>query len=142
MDFPHRPYRPVLVSVETVAALAEIHPESVVYMCEAGAYRWAWDFGTGDRREIRIWVGEVMSRSHAGLPLTDVLRRVIGHETEPLLRASTVCAMFAVPHPTIHRLVAAGQLRGPLDSNIQWITRASLQEFLTRRLLEPEPSLK
>jgi hypothetical protein len=131
-------YRAVLVDVNTVTALWSLPPATVLAMIECGQIRWAWDVSVhhGPRREIRVWLRELFDPLAARiLSARGVVESVIGHATEPRLRATTLRRMIMVPPMTIHRLVEVESLRGDVAGGVLWITRASLVEFLTQRLI-------
>lgn len=131
------PYRAVLVDVNTVVALWSLPPSTVLAMIECGQIRWAWDVSThGAHREIRVWLRELFqSTSVRTMGAREVVEAVIGYTAEARLRASTVRRMVMVPHVTIHRLTELGQLEGSVEDGKLWISRASLADFLTRRLI-------
>lgn len=131
-----RSYRPVLVSVNVAMQVLGYDADSVVMMAESGRLRWVWDVSVHQavKRELRFWMGELLNPTQPR-NTGDVIQAVIGHETQPRLRAVTVGHTLLVRRPTIHALVHTGALTGPLVGGVQWIDRNSLEEFLRNRLL-------
>lgn len=132
------PYRSVLVDVHTVVTLWSLPPATVLAMIECGQIRWAWDVSVpaGAAREVRVWLRELFAAELSrGLDVKAVIESVVGHSTEPRLRGQTVVRTLQVSTQTVHNLVAAGELKGAVEERVLWVTRASLVEFLLRRLI-------
>lgn len=139
---PKVTWRPVLVDTRIAMAELGFTAKTIREMRDAGEMRWVWDVSVpaADIENTRFWLGELMrlKTGDAGarnLPVAEVRPCVVGHETQPELRSLTVCNLLLVTHPTLLALHRAGELRGRVDRCVRWIERASLVEFLSRRLI-------
>jgi len=127
-----------LVDVGTVAVLWSLPQSAILAMIGSAQIHWAWDVSVhpGPAREVRIWFRElraphlVRAMSPAG-----VIDAVIGHPAERRLRAQTVGSILMVAGQVVSDLVAAGEISGTVEDSGLWVTRASLVEFLARRLI-------
>jgi hypothetical protein len=60
------PSRRPLVTIEGAVTLLDLDPLAVTHACENGLLGWAFDLGTGDRRELRIWRGSIAAWLRTG----------------------------------------------------------------------------
>jgi hypothetical protein len=128
-----------LVTVEAARVLLSIDEDSVLALVDHGQLRWAWDIAVGQSRirEVRIWAQCVVARQQGaeqpGRDLASVVPDVIGVTTRTRLRASEVRALMCCSPQHIQRLVASGALDGDVEDRTRWVTRVSLEQFLTSR---------
>lgn len=128
-----------LVDMHTARAALGIDEDSVLALIESGDLRWAWDISIrrGVIREVRIWTRCIAARQ-CGLPqpadsITEVLPLVLGPVARDRFRAAEVRALFCCAQQTIQRLVEAGILSGDIHGRTLWVSRSSLESFLTHR---------
>lgn len=60
------PSRRPLVTLEGAVTLLDLDPLAITHACENGLIGWAFDLGTGDRRELRIWRGSIAAWLRSG----------------------------------------------------------------------------
>jgi hypothetical protein len=60
------PSRRPLVTLEGAVTLLDLDPLAVTHACENGLLGWAFNLGTGDRRELRIWRGSIAAWLRSG----------------------------------------------------------------------------
>jgi hypothetical protein len=133
--------RTALVTVETARCALGVDTDSILAMLDDGTLRWAWNISAGSQlREIRIWARDVITyqtglgpeRLHSS---TEVIDSVIGTQRDRLSSVEISTHILICSRDLAGDLVRLGQLRGDLVGHTQWITRDSLVQFLTRRLL-------
>ena len=130
--------RTVLVSVEVARAVLGVDAETIYGQIDCGGIRWAWDIACQPReiREVRVWARELIAPDTAGeLQRGAVIEAVIGTHKERL-RAVEVGQLLICSRPHIHKLVATGDLAGPLAGGTQYIERESLAQFLNNRMMQ------
>ena len=135
-----REYRPVLLDVSGAMYTLRLEQATVLEMVDTGELRWVFDVATrapgATRRELRFWLGELLAPgAHTDKSARDVVEAVVGHEVSPELRSHTVCNLLRVARPHLRRLAVTGELRGDVNGRVRWIERASLCQFLERRLV-------
>lgn len=133
------PASAALMGIDAARVLLCADEDSVMAMIDHGHLRWAWDISVsgGPLREVRIWIQCVVARQR-GLPqpgraLGDVIPEVIGVTTRTRLQASKVRDLLNCSQQHIQRLVEAGALQGDVEQRTRWVTRESLERFLTVR---------
>lgn len=135
----------VLVPLDTVRAVLGLDAEGVIKRVEAGQFRWVWDIsrqapGRPRRaglnvRELRFWASELIAPGACRtLPPEQVIELILGGR-RPLWRAGEVVQRLLCSRSCVKRLVDAGELSGPLQHRLRWISRRSLAGFLRRRLV-------
>jgi hypothetical protein len=136
----------VLVPLDTVRAVLGLDAEGVVERVEAGQLRWVWDISARARgrrpcsrlnvRELRFWASELIAPGPCrALPPEQVIGLILGAQRQ-CWRAGEVVQRLLCSRSIVKRLVDAGELSGPLEHRLRWITRQSLADFLRRRLVE------
>lgn len=135
-------HTPVLVCLSTATAKLRFTRQTITEMRECGELRWVWDVSVrrADIMEVRFWYQELeMVRvgdfSAVKLSPDFVIQSIIGHDTQALLRSTTVCETLDVQHPTLMEYHRAGELDGDVVNGVRMTTRDSLVRFLARRLL-------
>lgn len=141
----HRPLRPVLVPLPVVMETLKLRREAVAELVECGELRWVWDISRENacRVEHRYWLGEIFRRVGAApltgpsqLTLADVVEHVIGRaQTVPLIHSESVADIIWTTRTQVHTWLARKELEGHIVSKRQFVTRASLTAFLTRRIV-------
>lgn len=129
-----------LIDAATVRAITGRDSETLTQMAEGqslfGAFNWVWNVAqspTG-RAERRFWLTEVIAPDKAaGLDLPVVLQKILGGRHS--YRAAEAGQLLMVDDMTIFRLHRAGLLQGPIVGRTRHITRDSLEQFLTERLI-------
>lgn len=129
-----------LVDMGYVRAHLGLDTDGVVALVESGQYRWVWDIGVHDAAasrsipEYRFWINELPSPAvYRDLTPARVVAEVIGHHRPRLSRGELV-HLFVTNRPTIKKMCDAGELQADAGDR-HYVTRASLEAFLTRRLL-------
>lgn len=140
----HRPLRPVLVPLSDTTTLLKLRHEAVLDMVDCGELRWVWNIARAgaSRAEYRFWLGEIFARIGAApltmpaVPTLDVvIRCVIGRDKSvPHLHSESVADLLGTRRQVVHAWLATGELAGPAVGRKQYVTRASLEAFLTRRI--------
>ncbi len=133
-----RPYRPVLVSPD-VAMVQLGCDAAALYEMADGDLRWVWNISErpdGAARNLRFWMGELKDRSLRDMDPAQAIEAVAGHPFERTLSRRTVGHLLLLRPPSVLALVRGGQLVRPTGGNRSQVTRASLVDFLHRRLLE------
>lgn len=129
--------RTALVPVETARAVLGCEAEGVWARIESGELLYAFNISAvsaGNKaREVRLWVGELMGRPRRP-GLEQALEEILG-TFRAQYRAHEVWQMLLCSRPHLRRLLHAGELGGPRKGAVQYITRASLADFLRRRWL-------
>lgn len=130
-----RQWRPVLVDISVAKYLLNVDSSTVYNMVLAGDLRWVWNVsGSAAGRDLRFWMGELLARA-CTLDQPTVIEAIIGSGRGEFISGITVAQTLDVDRAQILRYVATGELQGKVDGNVRRITRASLRDFLTRRLL-------
>lgn len=133
------PSTAALVTVEAARVLLSLDEDSVLALVDHGQLRWAWDIAVAQSRirEVRIWAQCLVARQQGGeqpgRDLAAVVPEVIGVTTRTRLRASEVRGLLCCSQQHIQRLVASGALDGDVEDRTRWVTRISLEKFLTSR---------
>lgn len=128
-----------LVDMHTARAALGIDEDSVLALIESGDLRWAWDISIrrGVIREVRIWARCISARqvgiAQPGESIAEVIPCVLGPATRDRFRSAEVRALFCCAQQTIQRLVEAGILSGEIQGRTLWVSRSSLESFLTHR---------
>jgi hypothetical protein len=132
-----RRIRPVLVDVNSVMQMLCVSAESVYELVDGGDLRWVWNVSEkpDGTRLLRFWVGELMPSHRPACSLPEAIAAVIGHPHETNLSRRTAGDILLLRSPSIKSLVDGGELLPPTQFDTGHITRASLVEFLTRRLV-------
>jgi hypothetical protein len=133
--------RTSLVTLDMARACLGIPAGEAMARVEDGRLPWAWDLaastaGEHKVREVRLWVA-CLSQDPAALTrmtLPAVIAEVIGSRRERF-SATELSDRMMISHQSLFRLVRAGELSGELAGHVQWISRRSLEKFLTRRKL-------
>jgi hypothetical protein len=60
------PSRRPLVTLEGAVTLLDMDPLAITHACENGLLAWAFNLGTGDRWELRIWRGSIAAWLRTG----------------------------------------------------------------------------
>jgi hypothetical protein len=128
--------RTVLVTVETAKAALGLDAESIWAMIDCGEIRWAWNIATrvNGLREIRIWARELMQPG-LELPASEVIDMLIGTSRPRLTSVEIARHVLCCSRPHMLDLLRSGELAGDMVGHHQFVHRASLAEFLTRRML-------
>jgi hypothetical protein len=127
-----------LVDVNKVAELWSLPPSAILAMVDCAQIHWAWDVSVQQGRErcVRVWFRELFAPHLVrAMSAAGVIAAVLGHPTERRLLAQTVSRILMVSDKTVQDLVAAGELSGAVEDSGLWVTRASLAEFLSRRII-------
>jgi predicted DNA-binding transcriptional regulator AlpA len=142
--------RTALVTIDTVKSVLGLSTDDIHERIEDGRLFWVWDISVGhhQNRELRFWAREIVTFSLHQAPgslrvpvLTQALDAIIGH-SRPRLRTREIADLLHISRPTIMRLIGQGHLIpvGQITHpNTIWISRDSLIQFLTNRLLGSQP---
>lgn len=125
-----------LVDIGTARAVKGLDTESLVALTESGEFRWVWDVGTGrNRRELRFWRLELVDASVTNNLLMPAVIDTILPTTRDRFRSGELQALFTISAQLILQHYKAGTLDGTQTSTTLYITRASLAQFLFKRLI-------
>ena len=133
-----RSYRPVLVSPD-VAMVQLGCDAATLYEMADGDLRWVWNIAErpdGAARNLRFWMGELKDRSLREMDPGQAIEAVVGHPYERTLSRRTVGHLLLVRPSSMLNFVRGGLLAPPSSGHPSLVTRASVVEFLRRRLLE------
>jgi hypothetical protein len=143
----HLPLHPstALVTLDLVRAVSGLDTERVWTRVESGRLRWVWDISArshpggaacrGEVRELRFWAAELVAPEHCRyLQVEQVLSTVLGGQRQHWTSIE-VAQRWLCSRAILKRLVDAGELAGPLRARTRWLTRASMADFLRRRLV-------
>ena len=127
-----------LVPASLVRSLTGRHGEEIVEMAEGqslfGEFNWVWNVALGGRPERRFWLTEIIAPELAQNQTTaQVIAHILGQKK--LFRSSEVGQLMLIGDPHLFALCRANELRGEIVRRTRWITRASLEKFLTDRLI-------
>lgn len=126
--------RTALVPVETARAVLGVEAEEIWARIESGEILYAYDIRAGrGTREVRIWVKELVDDTRR-VSCEQALCAILGTHREQW-RAREVWQLLLCSRPHLRRLLQKGELSGPRMGAQQFITRASLADFLRRRWL-------
>ena len=135
-----RTYRPVLVSLSCAATELGLEPESVTQMTEAGTLRFVFDIAaTGaKRRTLRFLLSELHTPAAAASQTLDcALNEIAGSPLFVRIRTCTVSSRLQTTRTVVHKWLLRGELAGGKDKQgRQWVERASLVDFLKRRMYQ------
>lgn len=127
--------RTVLLGLETVRARFGCDAESVFAMVESGRLRWVFDVSLEHQiaqRELRFWTGEIVAPENvARQTVEQVIAAIVGRGAT--VRRGEIERQWVVSAQHVGRLVKAGELT---LASMSQITRASLENFLERRLCQ------
>ncbi|MBN9691328.1 MAG: hypothetical protein J0M24_13915 [Verrucomicrobia bacterium] len=129
-----------LVTVDVARAVLGCDSESVSARVDCGQLIWVWDVaapGANHRRELRFWTAELRSLPE-GRQTADpqkVISQVIGNTPEGRQRSALLEVRFSMSPQHVRTLCDAGELDGPIAGHTRYISRASLEGFLLRRLV-------
>jgi hypothetical protein len=133
-----RPYRPVLVSLACAATELGLEADTVKELTEAGKFRFVFDLAAkgAKRRELRFWLGELRGEPGAAAQtLEGALHEIAGPKALERVRTATVSGRLQTTRTVVHKWLDSGEIAGGTAAGgRQWISRASLVEFLRRRL--------
>ena len=136
--------RPVLVDLNCACLTLQLRGESVLELVDSGGLLWVWDLARKGsyRRELRFWLGELLTRStHQPFPHlapAEAIAKVVGHPYDLQLSTRTVADTLQSTRRMVHDWLDARELTGApgrATDPRQYVLRASLVEFLTRRHL-------
>ncbi len=136
------PSRRPLVTLEGAVTLLDLDPIAVTHACENGLIGWAFDLGTGDRRELRIWRGSIAAWLRTGgrdgakaAPEKEVLADILPSRD---LRSSEVWRRLSISRqhlgsllPELKVVAPAAQERGVNAACL--ISRQSVTKLLQSR---------
>lgn len=120
-----------LVNLHFVRAAKALTSERVFELVDSGRLRWVFNVSPVGKklRDLRFLAEEVVgSLNCAGLTVDDALGFILGHKQT--FRPGEIETQWIVSHQTIMRLRKAGEI----EQINGCLTRASLAEFLRRRL--------
>jgi len=141
LNFPIHP-SVALVSADAVKAAFYCQKEDVVRMVEDGRLRWVWDFNACGRSHTdrRFLVWELAGCDLAQATLAEVVDLILHDLPVGRIRSKDLVLRFLLTRTHMHALVRGGHLVGHVEQHTLWIDRASLEAFLTRRLVMSAPS--
>lgn len=129
---------PPLVDVNGASLLTSLAPERLIEMAD-GEFRWVWNVALlhreGHRRELRFWTGEIKDPTTRNRDAGAVIGEIVGRPYEKNLRRRTVGRLLWLRPPSVLYLVRHRELCPPSPEDSGRITRASLVDFLHRRLI-------
>jgi len=128
-----------LVTVDVARAARGVDAESVVALLESGTIRWAWDFaapGASCRREVRIWVRDLVGSAGPDETQESVIAQVIGATPGGRQRAAVIETRWSISAQHIQTLVAAGLWQEDRVGHTRYLRRQSLAAFLADRLIQ------
>jgi hypothetical protein len=135
--------RTVLVTVDALRASLGVDAETILARIDAGEYRWVFDVSavrsrrfhsSKHVRELRVWAKEIIApEATSSLSQADAVTQIIGKRER--YYGTEIAQLLLVSRPQIFRLNEGGELDGEIVSGKLWVKRASLEDFLTRRLV-------
>lgn len=139
------PVSAALVTVETARTALGIDEDSVVGLVDSGGLSRAWDIsasavnGPTRIREMRIWAA-CIAALQAGKPqpaddLRTVIDQVLPKLNRDCLRSDELQAILCCGQQTVQRLHERGFITGHFSGRTRWLDRASVADFLTRRII-------
>jgi hypothetical protein len=138
------PSRRPLVTLEGAVTLLDLDPIAITHACENGLIGWAFDLGTGERREVRIWRGSIAAWLRTGgrdgakaVPAKEVIDDILpGRDlrSAELWRRLSISRQHLVTLlPALKVVAPATQARGVNAAEL--IARDSARRFLLDRRL-------
>lgn len=135
--------RTVLVTVDALRVHLGVDADTVLSRIDAGEYRWVFDVSAVRQRrlnsakhvrELRVWAKEViMPEVTSDLSPGEAVNQVLGKRER--FYGTEIAQLLLVSRPQIFRLHESKELAGDIVGGKLWVTRAVLENFLRKRLV-------
>jgi hypothetical protein len=132
--------RTVLVTLDVVRAVFGVDAEEVMKMVESGELQWVFDLSARGAayRELRFWTRELVAPERCLMTPARAVQLILG-EDRGRWRGTEIQQLLLVSRPSVLRWHRSGVLPGETLNRTLWVTRRTLEQFLTERLWWKDP---